>query len=108
MTKRNKIIAGVIVVLAILAFVGYSFFQNLTSFPTSAEAGVSFQTVASSRPAGDDCLNKAGNAGLAKELINMTDRVVVVGVGEGSMPDAEWADFKPSLPWMKNIDRHTI
>lgn len=107
MTKRNILIGGVIII-AIILFVIFQQFRSLTSFPTSEEAGVSFQTIQSSRPDGSSCLNEAGNAGLAKELINMQSRIIVVGAGEGSMPDAEWADYKPSLPWQKNIDRHTM
>lgn len=108
MTKRNMIIAGAIVVVAVIALAGYSIFQNLTTFPTSEEAGLSFQTVTSSRPAESTCLNNAGAAGLAKELINIRENVVVAGVGASAMPDDEWADYSPGLPWQKNVDRNTM
>ncbi len=46
--------------------------------------------------------------GFATELINMKERLVVIGVGDNPIPRAEWDDFKPRLPWQKNIDRHLL
>lgn len=82
--------------------------QSLTKFPTSEEAGVSFQTIQSSRPEGGECLNESDSAGLAKELINLETRTVILGLGEGSMPDDEWAEFEPRLPVAKNINRNLL
>ncbi len=107
MTKRNILIGGLIIIAAIGL---YNFLQlrSLTSFPTSEEAGVSFQTIQSSRPEDGECLNESDSAGLAKELINLETRTVIVGLGEGSMPDDEWAAFEPSLPVAKNINRNLL
>ena len=105
MTRRN-IIIGIVAVLAILGIFAYRFFQGL-SFPSSIEAGVSFQTISSTLPEDSGCLNESGEAGLAKELINLQERVVVVGKGANEMPDSEWADYKPRFPWQKNINRNT-
>lgn len=109
MTKQN-VIAGIIVLVVIAGVIAlYNFLQlrSLIQFPTSAEAGVSFQTIESSRPDGSDCLNQGTN-GLAKELINLENRTVILRMGEGSMPDEEWAAFEPDLPIAKNINRNVM
>ncbi|MCP4140132.1 MAG: hypothetical protein GY755_07560 [Chloroflexi bacterium] len=108
MNKRNLIIGGIIVVLVIVGLVVYGKFQDMMTFPTSTEAGVSFQTIQSSLPENSGCLNEAGEAGLAKELINMGEGLVVVGAGDTIMPDDVWADYSPKLPWQKNTNRNTM
>lgn len=110
MTKRNMIIGGLIILAIIAAITLNNFLQlrSLTKFPTSVEAGVSFQTIQSGRPEGSGCLNEIPTEGLAKELINLESRTVILGIGEGSMPDDEWAQFEPSLPIAKNINRNVM
>lgn len=108
MTKRN-IIMGAVGIVAIIAAIGvYNIYQVRSfEFPTEAESGVSFQTTPSIRPEGSTCLNQeeGEEAGKAKELMNIDTRLVVIGFGDNSMPNDEWSDYKPSLPWAKNVDR---
>lgn len=78
------------------------------NLPTTAETGVSFSTVQSEPPANSTCLNPKGEAGLAKELINARERLVVIGGGANPISDEDWADFAPRLPWQKNVNRHTM
>lgn len=108
MKKKNLIIGGIIVLLVIAGLVVYGKIQDMMTFPTSVEAGISFQTIQSSIPENSGCLNEAGEAGLAKELINMGEGLVVVGKGDNAMPDDVWVDYSPKMPWQKNIDRHTM
>jgi hypothetical protein len=46
--------------------------------------------------------------GFAKELINVKENLVVLGIGDNAIPREKWDDFKPGLPWKKNIDRHLL
>ncbi len=46
--------------------------------------------------------------GFATELINIKEKLVVLGGGDNPIPRAEWDDFKPRLPWQKNIDRYVL
>jgi hypothetical protein len=107
--KRQPIIMSALVLLlglGILAACSVS--RNAMTIPTSEEAGVSFQTTPSHRPEGSSCLNEAGEAGLAKELVNISSKVVVVNGDHNPMPDEEWNDYNPRLPWLKNINRNTM
>ncbi len=109
MNKRNIIIGGVIIIAIIAAIGLYNVLQLRNfQFPTAAEAGVSFQTIPSIRPEGSTCLNqeRGEKDGKAKELMNLDTRLVVIGFGDNAIPNSQWADYKPSLPWAKNIDRH--
>ena len=46
--------------------------------------------------------------GFATELINAKEKLVVIGIGDNPISRSEWDDFKPRLPWQKNIDRHLL
>lgn len=107
MNKRNFII-GAVLLLVVAAFFVVRQIQDSLTFPTSIEAGISFQTIQSTLPENSGCLNKAGEAGLAKELINLGEGLVVVGAGDTAMPDDVWVDYSPQRPWQKNTDRHTM
>ncbi|MEZ4868306.1 MAG: hypothetical protein R3C14_43660 [Caldilineaceae bacterium] len=108
--NRRNIIIGAVVVVAVIALVAYFVLQSLTiRFPTSAEAGVSFETVASVRPEGSTCVNKAGEQeGIAKEMISTEDFVVSLAYGNNPISDAAWADYTPSSPYRKNLNRDTL
>lgn len=76
--------------------------------PDMDRSGVSFATQPVERPDLSQCLNNQGGAGLAKELINVRDLVVVIGGGPDAISDEAWADFSPRFPWQKNLDRNTM
>jgi hypothetical protein len=67
----------------------------------------SFETTLSARPAGSACIGREG-ATVAKELINVRTFEIVLGGGANPMPDDEWADFRPRLPWLKNSTRFLL
>ncbi len=67
----------------------------------------SFSTTPSPRPAGSTCLGQGGPS-VAKELINVRTFEIVVAGGANPMPDEQWADFRPRLPWMKNSTRFLL
>ena len=46
--------------------------------------------------------------GHANELINVKEKLVVVGKGDNPISKEAWDDLKPRLPWQKNIDRHLL
>ena len=109
MSKRKKILIGIGVVVAVIAVAGIVFIRGLLSFDTSEEAGVSFETVQSSRPEDSTCLNQAGAVGgVAKELVHTLDSVVVINNGERVIADEEWESYSPRLPYIKNEDRNTL
>ena len=109
MNQRSLIVGGAVLLLALVALGAYSLLQDLRTIPTAAQADVSFQTIPSDGPHPNvGCLNQAGQAGLAKELINIIDKVVVAGGSSNPMPDETWRDYRPGLPWTKNINRHTM
>lgn len=108
MSRKTLIVGGGILAVVGIVVVILVTLPDRIAFPTSEEAGIRFQTIASNRPADSTCLNKAGEAGLAKELINLRERVVVVGAEPNLMPDDVWADYNPRLPWEKNINRNTL
>lgn len=84
--------------------------QNPMAIPTSEQAGLHIQTVASGGPSPNNtCLNEAGETiGIQKELLKLGDFVAVVHGGGNPMPDDVWSDFSPSFPWVKNINRDTL
>ena len=74
------------------------------SLPTSAEAGISFQTRAEPLPADLEW----GHRAVAHEIINAKELVVVVSGGSNPISDAEWAKYSPPLPYMKNMERNLL
>jgi hypothetical protein len=71
---------------------------------TANEIGLSFSTEQSTLP---DTLNWR-TIGFAKELVNTKEMVVVISGGKNPIPLNEWDNFKPSLPYKKNIDRNLL
>ena len=75
------------------------------SFDSVEEAGIKYATTpAFALPANI----KWQQVGFAKELINIKENLVVIGDGSNPIPKEAWDDFKPRLPWQKNIDRHLL
>lgn len=80
-----------------------SFFQSCT-IKTAKEIGLYFSTEKSKLP---DKLNWK-KIGLAKEIINQQEMVVLISGGTNPIPLEKWEAFKPSFPYKKNIDRHLL
>ncbi len=81
------------------------FLLNSCSFPTTKEAGIKYAT----RPAFPLPKNiEWREVGLAKELINVKEKMVIISGGSNPLPLHQWEDLKVGLPWQKNIDRHLL
>ena len=81
------------------------FFLSSCSFPTTPEAGIKYSTqTAFQLPKNIEWRE----VGLAKELINVKEKVVVISGGSNPLPISEWEGFKIRFPWKKNIDRHLL
>ncbi len=108
--NRRNIIIGIVVIVTGIVLAAFFVLQSLIiTFPTSEEAGVSFQTVASVRPEDSACFGGTGEVeGIAKELISTEDFVVVIAFGDSPISDEAWADYSPSSPYRKNINRDTL
>jgi len=75
------------------------------SFPTTKEAGIKYST----RPAFQVPQNiDWKEVGLAKELINVKEKIVIINGGSKPLPLHEWDGIKVRFPWQKNIDRHIL
>ena len=46
--------------------------------------------------------------GFAKELINQKEMIVVISGGSNPLPLDQWEEFKPTLPYTKNLDRNLL
>jgi hypothetical protein len=71
---------------------------------TAKEVVLHFSTENSKLP---DTLNWK-SIGFAKELINQKEMIVVISGGSNPIPLVKWDQFKPSLPYRKNLDRHLL
>jgi hypothetical protein len=71
---------------------------------TAKEVGLHFSTEKSKLP--DTLIWK--KIGFAKELINQKELMVVISGGSNPIPLEIWNDFKPILPYTKNLDRHLL
>ncbi len=74
------------------------------SMPTAAEAGIRFETRAEPLPADLEW----GTRAVAHELINAKELLVVVSGGSNAILDADWAKYKPPLPWFRNMERNVL
>ena len=77
---------------------------NSCGIKTAKEIGLHFSTEKSKLP---ETLNWK-KIGFAKELINQKELIVVISGGTNPIPLEKWAEFKPSFPYKKNIDRHLL
>ena len=71
---------------------------------TAKEVQLKFSTEKSKLP---ETLNW-NKIGFAKELINQKEMIVVISGGTNPIPLDKWNEFKPTLPYRKNIDRHLL
>ena len=92
--KRN------IFILSILPIVLF----NSCGIKTAKEVGLHFSTERSNLP---NILNWQ-KIGFAKELLNQKEMIVVISGGKNPIPLEKWDEFKPSLPYRKNLDRHLL
>lgn len=71
---------------------------------TAKEVQLKFSTEKSKLP---ETLNW-NKIGFAKELINQKEMIVVISGGTNPIPLDKWDEFKPTLPYRKNLDRHLL
>lgn len=71
---------------------------------TAKEVQLKFSTEKSKLP---EILNW-NKIGFAKELINQKEMIVVISGGTNPIPLDKWDEFKPTLPYRKNLDRHLL
>ena len=71
------------------------FFLSSCSFPTTPEAGIKYSTqTAFQLPKNIEWRE----VGLAKELINVKEKMVVISGGSNPLPISEWEGFKIRFP----------
>jgi hypothetical protein len=71
---------------------------------TAKEVQLKFSTEKSKLP---ESLNW-NKIGFAKELFNQKEMIVVISGGTNPIPLDKWNEFKPTLPYRKNLDRHLL
>jgi hypothetical protein len=71
---------------------------------TAKEVQLKFSTEKSKLP---ETLNW-NKIGFAKELINQKEMIVVISGGTNPIPLDKWDEFKPTIPYRKNLDRHLL
>ena len=80
------------------------FFLHSCGIKTAKEVQLKFSTEKSKLP---ESLNW-NKIGFAKELINQKEMIVVISGGTNPIPLDKWNEFKPTLPYRKNLDRHLL
>ena len=80
------------------------FFIHSCGIKTAKEVQLKFSTEKSKLP---ETLNW-NKIGFAKELINQKEMIVVISGGTNPIPLDKWDEFKPTLPYRKNLDRHLL
>lgn len=80
-------------------------FLTSCGFPTTEKAGIRYKTTPAFEVPDNIEWKKVG---LAKELINLKEKSVIISGGENPVPDEKWDNFKPAFPWTKNIDRYIL
>ena len=83
----------------------FSFLFNSCSFPTIEQAGIKYSTQPAFQVPED---MKWKEVGLAKELINIKEKMVIISGGSNPLPLNRWEELKVRYPWQKNIDRHIL
>ncbi len=81
------------------------FLINSCSFPTTQEAGIQYSTQTAFQVPQN---MEWKEVGLAKELVNIKEKMVIISGGSNPLPLSEWDAFKVRFPWQKNIDRHIL
>ena len=83
----------------------FSSLLNSCSFPTTKQALIKYST----HPAFQVPVDiEWREVGLAKELININEKMVIVSGGSNPLPLHQWEELKVRFPWQKNIDRHIL
>ena len=80
------------------------FFLHSCGIKTAKEVQLKFSTEKSKLP---ETLNW-NKIGFAKELINQKEMIVVISGGTNPIPLDKWNEFKPTIPYRKNLDRHLL
>ena len=83
----------------------FSFLFNSCSFPTSEQAGIKYSTQPAFQVPEDMKWRKVG---LAKELININEKMVIISGGSNPLPLNQREELKVRFTWQKNIDRHIL
>lgn len=83
----------------------FGFLLNACSFPTTKEAGIKYATQPAFKVPETIEWREVG---LAKELINIKEKMVIISGGSNPLPLHQWEEFKVGFPWQKNIDRNLL
>ena len=83
----------------------FSFLINSCSFPTTQQAGIRYSTQPAFQVPND---MKWKEVGIAKELININEKMVIISGGSNPLQLNQWEELKVRYPWKKNIDRHIL
>ncbi|MFK8006662.1 MAG: hypothetical protein AB8H03_09835 [Saprospiraceae bacterium] len=89
----------------IKVFIFFILLISSCGFPTVEESGLRYSTKPSLKVPENIQWEKIG---LAKEMINIREKTVVLSGGTNPIPLDKWEDFKVQLPWKKNIDRNIL
>ena len=92
---------GIVTIFLMVLAIG---FTSCLSIDTIEETGIKYNTIPSEMPTNIEF----GAIGLAKELLNVKDKTVVINGGDNPIPTEDWDDFNPRYPWKKNLDRFTL
>jgi len=80
-------------------------FLKSCGFDSVEEAGIKYPTTPAFELPSNIEWMKVGHA---NELINVKENLVVISGGDNEIPKELWEDFKPRLPWQKNINRNLL
>jgi hypothetical protein len=83
----------------------FSFLFNSCSFPTTKQAGIKYSTQPAFQVPEDINWREVG---IAKELININEKMVIISGGSNPLQLNQWEELKVRYPWKKNIDRHIL
>jgi hypothetical protein len=104
MSTKIKLLIGFLILLGAVSL-SYTLFRNSLSFKTSKELGIKYKTVPALILPSD---TKWESVEFAKELLNIKDKIVVLGGGANPISSNDWKNFQVSFPWFKNKDRHIL
>lgn len=108
MNRKNLLIIGgvILVVVAVGAFLAFSYISSLMAFKPLE---ISYATVQTSMPAGASCAGDSSESpGVAKEILNLDSDTIYVAGGENAIPDDVWASTNFFLPLLKNSTRSLL
>jgi hypothetical protein len=88
----------------LLALLAAALSSCMSAPPTAKDAGVTFKTAHQALPSNLEWAHR----GQAHEVLNQTERIVVLSGGSNPIPDDKWEGFKPPFPWQKNIERNLL